>query len=235
MPKNHVRSHCFVPMFHIIVSLWCCILSVLPALAYTRNPPSDSTSTAFMSFLSPSYQQYFAIGGNLSVSDASRNRLGILYSMMYGYRLTPQSDIETSLNLTGSDGYSRQYMRLLSSTSFDIFYLFRPIPSADLRVGAGVSLRLRQLYWSAPKFQSPFDDEDRFARDIGLGAHLKVDYTIFQLSNLALGLQAMGQYYFLSIGGEYYFQNQPSTFQKLQLQTLQPFLIASGIFLRVEF
>jgi hypothetical protein len=234
MNKRRAVSSRLVQLLFTLV-LCCSFLSCVSAIAYPQYERHDSVKADTMPSAPLEYRQYFAVGGGTALSDATFDRLGLLYSMMYGLHLAPQSDIELSLNYTGTDGEGSLFLRLLTVTNLDISYLFQPFPSSGLRIGAGVSGRFRQFYWtsvSPPNFNTL---EDRSARDLSIGAHVKIDYVVYQTASIDFGLQVMGQYFFAPISGEYSRLGQAVTIQDVRLHNSRQGLVGGGFFFRVQF
>jgi hypothetical protein len=234
MLKRRAVSSRLVQLLFTLV-LCCSFLPGVSAFASQQYAHLDSAKAGTTPSAPLNYRQYFAVGGGTALSDATFDRFGLLYSMMYGLRLAPQSDIEVSLNYTGTDGKGSLFLRLLTVTNLDISYLFQPFPSSGLRIGVGGSGRFRQFYWtsvSPPNFNTL---EDRSARDLSIGAHVKIDYVVYQTASIDFGLQVMGQYFFAPISGEYSRLGQAVTIQDVRLHNSRQGLVGGGFFFRVQF
>jgi len=162
------------------------------------------------------YTNYFGVMGGYAYGDATLYRLGLAYSIVYGHSISSLVDVEGSIHITGRDGESDLgFVQVLSSTALDITCMFKPFHSTGFRIGTGISARRRQFFYSAPPIGTSLDDEDRFIRDTGLGANVKIRYTVFQSLRTDIGIQAEGQY-FIPIQGEYSFQRIATSFQRLR-------------------
>jgi hypothetical protein len=199
------------------------IIWFVPIVGFSQYSTTDTTGVQ-----TNQHTNYFGISGGYSYGDATLYRLGLVYSIVYGHTVSDFIDIEGSIIITGRDGQSDLgFVQVLSSTAFDGTCLLKPFPGSGFRIGAGISARRRQFFYSAPPIGTSVDDEDRLIRDTGLGVHGKICYTLFQSFSTTIGIQAEGQY-FIPIQGEYFFQGVPTTLQKLRFP-FSPIMFSLGI------
>jgi hypothetical protein len=66
-----------------------------------------------------SHNDYFSAIGSYSFGDATLYRLGIMYSMVYGHRISPLVDVECSAHITGRDAESNGFTQVFSHLAFD--------------------------------------------------------------------------------------------------------------------
>lgn len=120
-------------------------------------------------------------------------------------------------SVKGKDGESiLGFTQVFSSTAFDITCFFKPLLTNQLRIGAGVSVRQRQFYYSAPNFSNPSSEvEDRYISDFSIGGNAKIDYMLFSSGNIELGSRLSAQV-FVPINGVYLFNNSPTTLRDLR-------------------
>ncbi|TAE30156.1 MAG: hypothetical protein EAZ92_05270 [Candidatus Kapaibacterium sp.] len=211
---------------------WQSILFASILLAFSSYS-STSAQEQSQDDLNSTKENYFAIQAGYAFGDATMYRLGLLYSMMYGRTLSPLIDAELGVSFTGRDGQSMSvFTQVFVNTNVDMTCLFK-FPSAPaLRIGAGLSLRQRQLYYAAPSLSSR-DTEDRYISDLGIGGHGKIDYVLFQSNSLSLGTQLLGQVFF-PFNGTYFFQDRPVRLEELTFP-FSPFVVSASAFLRINF
>jgi hypothetical protein len=210
-------------VFVLIVTHCCCVYQAFAMKSNDTIPSSQAR-----------YSDYFVVGGGYSFGDATLNRIGLMYSVMYGHIFSPVIDAECSLHITGRDGLSNGFTQVLSSMAFDVSFLGKPFSETGFRIGAGISVRQRQFHYSAPSFTSTLGDaEDRYINDLSIGGHGKVDYVFLNFGNITIGSQLEGQF-FIPVSGIYLFQNKPIPLQELQFP-FPPMILSLGAFLLINF
>lgn len=223
----NTNNHCRY-IFFVAVLVLALHYGSLRAMSASNLPDSAQTHP-------PERTNYLLVGGGYALGDATLNRLGFMYSMAYGHVFSSLIDAECSAHITGKDGESiLGFTQVFSSTAFDITCFFKPLPTHQLRIGVGVSVRQRQFYYSAPNFSNPSGDtEDRYINDFSIGGNAKVDYMLFSSGSIELGSRLSAQV-FVPINGVYRFKNNPTTLQELRF-LLPPMIISLSAFLRVNF
>jgi hypothetical protein len=206
------------------------ILQSCVAYIMVANTLTDTAQTRSLE-----YSDYLMVSGGYAFGDATINRVGLMYSMHYGHIFSPLIDAECSVQITGQDGGSNGFTQVLSSTALDITCFFKPLFNNQLRIGAGISVRQRQFYYSTPNYAGiVYEVEDRYINDVSVGGNAKIDYMLFTSSSIELGTRLSGQLFILPVGGSYRFKNNPSNLKEINF-SLVPMIVSLSAFFRVNF
>lgn len=163
------------------------------------------------------FNNYAAWGLQYAVSDITLQSSGVMFSMLYGYRISPNISCEASLHFLRYLHIENSYSSITlpnntvlyqpehsSSVSqmlaFDITGLLYPfgVEQKNISVGAGISGRWGSSMRNFAQVKPSGLEEyfSFFTNQFALGANIKVDYVVPLSAILDIGFRLSGQFFF---------------------------------------
>lgn len=244
-----------VSKFCLCALIWLASFVAALSKGYFDNDFDCTIATADSADLSVPYHSYGAWGLSYGVSDATLQGTGIMFSMLYGYRISPIISCEASLNFLRyvkvEDSYtypllpnntisfeSTHYSEVTQTLAMDITGLIYPFGyGQNFIVGAGISGRWGASLVNYAKSKQGVSDSyfSSYTNQFALGANVKAEYIVPLSAILDVGFRLGGQLFFppIQIQG-----NNTSLGYFLTPYILPPFYGATaslGAFLRLNF